>query len=84
MEDYFCVRHKIRRKHNQHFKLTAIFQIKFTLWYIIHVVFSSLKMQRRLIQTKVHFKCFESVRIETSHKPSKTEAAKLFSLVNML
>ena len=30
---YFCVRHKNRRKHNQHFK-TAIFQNKFTLWQI--------------------------------------------------
>ena len=29
----FCVRHKNRRKHNQHFK-NVIFQTKFTHWHI--------------------------------------------------
>ena len=35
-------------------------------------------------QTKVHFKIFYSVRIETIHKPSKVAAANFFSLVSML
>ena len=30
------------------------------------------------MQTKVHFNFFYSVRIETTHKPSKVPAAKFF------
>ena len=44
------------------------------------MVFSSLK-QRRLVQTKVHFKFFYSVRIEMTRKPWKEAAAKKFSSV---
>ena len=32
-ESYFCIRHKTRRKHNQHFE-TAVFHNKFTLCHI--------------------------------------------------
>ena len=43
----------------------------------IYLVFSSLEMQRRLIQTnKVSYKRFYSVRKETSHKPLKVAAPK--------
>ena len=37
-ENYFCVRHKIRQKHNQYFN-TAIFQTKFTLWQIKLIIY---------------------------------------------
>ena len=33
-------------------------------------------MQRRLIQTKVYYKLFYSIKKETSHKPLKVVAAK--------
>ena len=67
-KSYFCVRHKNRPKHNQHFK-TAVFHNKFTLRHIKPNIypwetkFASLKqylfrllrleMQKRLKQTKV-------------------------------
>ena len=44
----------------------------------IYFVFSSLKMQWRLIQTKLFYTIFHSVWKETSHKPSKVAAAKNF------
>ena len=40
------------------------------------MVFSSLEMQIRLIQTKVYYTLFHSVWKETSHKPLKVAAAK--------
>ena len=43
-----------------------------------YFIVSALLMQRRLIQTKVHFTFCYSVRIETTHKPSKVVAAKIF------
>ena len=36
-------------------------------------------MQRKLIQTKVHYKFLYSVAKETTHKPSKVAAAKSVS-----
>ena len=45
----------------------------------IYLVVSSLEMQRRLIQTKLHYKYFYSVSKETTHKHSKLAAAKSFS-----
>ena len=69
--NYVCVRHKNRRKHNQHFKL-LFFKINFhfgTSDYIstdgklnvlsinsIFLFFSSRQMQRRLMQTKASYK----------------------------
>ena len=48
------------------------------------IVFALLK-RRRLIQTKVHFKFCYSVRIKTTHKPSKVAAAqKIFSSVYVM
>ena len=89
--NYFCVRHKNRWKHNQHFKL-LYFKLnshfgksnwifasrKLNLLSInsICLVVSSLEMQRKL---KVHYKFFFSVSKETSHKPSKLAAKKNFS-----
>ena len=35
-------------------------------------------MQRRLIHTKLYYKCFYSVWKDTSHKPSKVVAVKAF------
>ena len=46
---------------------------------IIYLVVSSLEMQRRLIQTKVHYKIFYSISKETTHKPSKVAATENFS-----
>ena len=40
------------------------------------MVVYSLQKQERLTQTKVYFKFFYSVQIETTHKPSKVAAAK--------
>ena len=37
-----------------------------------YLIVSALLKQRRLIQTKEHFKCYYSVRIETTHKPSSS------------
>ena len=69
--NYICVRHKNRRKHNQHFKL-LFFKINLhfgTSEYIstygkldllpinsIFLVFPSRERQRRLMQTKVYYK----------------------------
>ena len=43
-----------------------------------YLIVSALLKQRRLIQTKEHFKFYYSVRIETTHKPSKLAAVKNF------
>ena len=65
-ESYFCVRHKNRREHNQHFKI-AVFHIKIqTLKKYLHnrklnllptssiySVLFPLEMQKGLEQTKV-------------------------------
>ena len=40
--------------------------------------------EKKTHQTKVHFKFFYSVRIETTHKPSKVAAAKGFLPVCLL
>ena len=71
--NYFCVCHKNRQKHNQHFKLLCFKRNshfgksskisecrKLNLLHIdsICLVVSSLEMQRRLIQTKVFFLLF--------------------------
>ena len=65
-ENCFCVCHKNKEKHIQHFKL-LFFIITFTIWYIklsrhrktnlllknsINLVLSTFEIQRRLIQTK--------------------------------
>ena len=89
MENYFRVRQKNRQKHNQHFKL-LFFRLntlfgtsnkistfrKLNLLIINRtcLVVSPLDMQRRL--TQANYKFFYSVRIETTHKPSKVAAAK--------
>ena len=67
-EDSFCVRHKNRRKHNQHFKLlfftinlhfitsNLIYtyrKLNLFLTNSIHLVSLPLKMGQRLKQTKV-------------------------------
>ena len=44
----------------------------------IYLVFSSLEMQRRLIQTEEYYKLFYSVRKEASHKHLKVAAARKF------
>ena len=50
-----------------------------------YLIASALLKQRRLIQTKVHFKFCYSVRIKTTHKPSKVAAAqKVFSNVYVI
>ena len=47
----------------------------------IYLVFSSLEIERKLIQTKVYYNFF-TVRMKTTFKPSKIAAAKiLFSNV---
>ena len=63
--------------------LTAFFQNAFTLWHIkrniyirkteftSHLFFYSLEMQRRLMQTKLHKKFFNSVCKETTHNLEK-------------
>ena len=54
-------------------------QYLFSLILILILIVSALLKQRRLIQTKVHFKvCYYSVRTETTHKPSNVIAAKTF------
>ena len=86
-EGQFCVRHKNRRKHNQHFEL-PFFMInlhfgtlnikkkKFFLTSSIYLVFSSLRNQRRLAQTNSKVQVFYSVWKETTHKLSKFATAK--------
>ena len=91
--NYFCVRHKSRRTRNQHFKLlyfklnshfgksnyiSACRKLNLLLINSICLVVSFLEMQRKLIQSKVHYKFFSSVSKETTHKPSKVAAAKTF------
>ena len=70
-ENYFCVRHKSRRKHNQHFELlyliinihfgasnqlSACSKINLLFINTIYLVLSSLEIKRTLIQTKVFYK----------------------------
>ena len=91
--NYFCVRYKNRRKHKQHsslsfFKIVLHFS---TPGYIstqgklnvlpmnfIYLAFSSLGMQRRIMQTKVYHKRFYSVIKETPLNPLKVAAAKKY------
>ena len=69
--NYFCVRHKNSRKHNQHFKLlcfklnshfgtsiSACRKLNFLPIKSICLVVSSLEIQRWLIQTKVQVYVF--------------------------
>ena len=44
----------------------------------MYLVVSCLEKQRTFIQTKVYYKYFYSVWIETTHKPSKIAATKNF------
>ena len=89
--NYFLVCHKNRWKHKQHFKLLffkiilyfsisdylSIYgKLNFLPINSIYLVFSSLEMQRRVIQIKTHDKLFYSVWKESSHKPLKVAAAK--------
>ena len=78
-ENYFCVHHKNRRKHNQHFEL-LFFMINYlstrriiNLFLInrICLVYFSPKIRRKLIQTEVCYKSFYSFWKKKSHKPSK-------------
>ena len=92
--NFFCACHKNRRKHNQNFillylklnshfgtsnQLSACRKLILLLINSIFLVFSSLEMQRRLIQAKVRLKFFYSVSKETTHKPLEVAAAKNFS-----
>ena len=81
---FFCVRHKNRRKLNQHSQLLFLkinlhldSQTKY-LHFLpitsIYLVSSSVEMQR-LVQTKVYYKLCYSVWKETSHKLLKVAAA---------
>ena len=90
---YFCVHYKNRRKHNLHFKL-LFFQVylhfgtsneisaysKTCLLHInsIHLVLSSLDLQRRVIKIK-YTTSFFTLWKETTPKPSKVATAKDFS-----
>ena len=73
--NYFCVRHKSRRTRNQHFKLlyfklnshfgksnyiSACRKLNLLLINSICLVVSFLEMQRKLIQSKVHYKFGDS------------------------
>ena len=93
----FCVRHKKKQKHNQHFKLlfftvkllfvtpsqiSTYRKLNLSLTSSIYLVFLTLEMQRKLKQTKVHHTFFYFVGKETTHKPLKVAAVKtLFSSV---
>ena len=83
------------QKHNQHYKMLLN---KFTLWHIklniyihksklflmnsIYLVFSTVEMQKTLIQSKLCYKFFYCVWKRITHKSSKVAAAKqLFSSV---
>ena len=79
-------------QHNQHFKL-LFFKLnlhfdtskcrKSNLLLIdsIYLVVYSPKKERRLIQIKLHFKFFYSIRVKTTHKPWNVIAAKTFFLL---
>ena len=70
-ENYFCVRHKNRRKHNQHFELlyfiinihfgasnqlSACSKINVLFINTIYLVLSSLEIKRTLIQIEVFYR----------------------------
>ena len=89
--NYFCVRRNNRRKHNQHFKLlyfklkshfgksnkiSACKKLNLLLINGNCLVVSSLEMQRKLIQTKLHDKSLSNKRLITTFKCSSCE--KLF------
>ena len=86
---FFCVRHKNRRKLNQHSQLLFLKinlhldnqtkYLNFLPVTSIHLVSSSVEMQR-LVQTKVYYKLCYCVWKETSHKLLKVAAAKMFFL----
>ena len=98
-ENYFCVRYKNKRKHNQHFEL-LFFHDKFTLWHIklskyreinllvinsIYLVFFSREVQRIFIQTKVYHKFIYCLKRNDSQTfKSIATAKKLFSSVYVL
>ena len=90
---YFCVRYKNRRKHKQHsslsfFKIVLHFstsgyistqeKLYFLPMSFIYLGFSSLGMQRRIMQTKIYHKSFYSVIKETLLNPLKVAAAKKY------
>ena len=89
--NYFCVRHKNRRKHNQHSKLLffknnlhsgisdeiwTYGKLHFLFINSIYLVSCSVEMQRRVTQTKVYYNLFYSVWKETSTNLSKVAAVK--------
>ena len=94
-QNLFCVRHKNRRKHSQHFKL-LFFTINLhfvtsnqipiyikpnlVLTSSIYLVFFPLEMQGRLKQTKLYHKFF-ILCDRNDHKPLKVVAAKTASPV---
>ena len=64
-----------------HIKLNICMQEINFFFFINHIclVVSSLEIQRRLIQIKVHYKFFHSVSNEPTCKPSNVAAVKNFS-----
>ena len=93
MGTYFCVRHKSRLelkwdlkllffKLNLHFGTSDVISTckKLNLLPInsIYMVVFSRWNQRRPIQTKAHFMFFNTIRIKTTHKPSKVAAVRNF------
>ena len=92
-DNYFCIRHKNRRKHNQHFKLlffklnshfetsnetSKYRKLNLLLINSIYLTISSLEMQRQPDRPK--YTTFFLICIKkTTRKPSKVAAAKKFS-----
>ena len=99
-EKYVCVRHKNRRKYNEHFKLLFLTinlhldasdqvstyrKLNVSLASSIHLVFLPLEMQRRLKQTNVCHTLFYFVIKETTHKSIEVPAVKtIFSSVDLI
>ena len=98
--NYYCVRHKNRRKHNQHFKplffqaylhfgtsnlLSTYRKTSLIRIISIHLVLLSLEIQRRVIQTKYTPSFFPLFKKEATPKPSNVATAKnIFSSVYIL
>ena len=89
-ENCFCAGHKIKRKRIQHFKLlffkpnlhsgtsnciSTCRKLNLLLVNSTYLIVSAPLKQGRPMQTRVHFKFCYSVRIETTHKPSKLFAS---------
>ena len=93
--NYFCVRDKNRRNHNQHvqllfFKINLHFvtrnkistyrKLNLLLLNSIYLVFFPLEMQRRLIQTEVYYMFFLLSLKRNSSQTFKNKLQKTFSL----